>query len=169
MLNSADEENLSRLSQIANQLFTISNKELQEETLTDEEYEFIRTYGGLLEHFWYDAIKDEANSEHIFADEYPAAVVVDVATDPNGTVLEMATGGPAAIEVVVKVDGKLKIARGSVYSFYQFPWPLDDRLTDSKWRHYIGMQADDEGNYNYEVPEQIQKPDWTETYRYHWE
>lgn len=169
MLNSADEENLSRLSQIANQLFTISNKELQEETLTDEEYEFIRTYGGLLEHFWYDAIKDEANSEHIFADEYPAAVVVDVATDPNGTVLEMATGGPATIEVVVKVDGKLKIARGSVYSFYQFPWPLDDRLTDSKWRHYIGMQADDEGNYNYEVPEQIQKPDWTETYRYHWE
>ena len=89
MLNSADEENLSRLSQIANQLFTISNKELQEETLTDEEYEFIRTYGGLLEHFWYDAIKDEANSEHIFADEYPAAVVVDVATDPNGTVLSL--------------------------------------------------------------------------------
>lgn len=165
MLSSDEEENLSRLSQIAGWLLEISKKELQDEVLTDEQYEFIADYGGNIEHFWYEAIKDDGGE--ISAQTYPAAVVADIATDPNGQVLEVATGDPSIIYVVVKVDGKIKIASGSVYSFYQFAWPLDDRLTDTKWRQMIGILPDDDGNYNYDIP--VERPEWTYSYRYQYE
>lgn len=167
MLSEADEENLYRLSELADRLQTISNKELEDKILTDEEYELIKGYGGNIEHFWYEVMKDESEDGIVSSQECPAAVVVDIATDPNGAVLEAATGDPSAILVVVKVDGSLRIARGSVYSFYQFTQPLDDRLTDSKWRIMIGIQADEEGNYN--VDTKIDRPDWTDSYRYRYD
>lgn len=164
------EEDLSRLSQIAKQLLTISCKELQDETLTDEEYDFIRAYGGNIEHFWYEASKESADSEWFDTAECPAPIVADIATDPgSGQVLEVATGRPSEILVVVNVDGVLKIAKGCVYSFYQFTWPSEDRLTDSKWRQMTGSQYDEDGNYTRVNP--IDKPEWTESYwyRYEWE
>lgn len=167
MLSEADEENLYRLSELAGRLQTISNKELEDKILTDEEYELIKGYGGNIEHFWYEVMKDESEDGIVSSQECPAAVVVDIATDPNGAVLEAATGDPSTILVVVKVDGSLRIARGSVYSFYQFTQPLDDRLTDSKWRIMIGIQADEEGNYN--VDTKIDRPDWTDSYRYRYD
>lgn len=166
MLSEDDQENLSRLSELAGQLQMISNKELMDETLTDEEYELIKGYGGSLEHFWYEVVKDESESG-ISTQECPAAVVVDIATDPNGRVLEAATGDPSMILVVVKVDGTLKIARGSVYSFYQFDQPLEDRLTDSQWRVMLGIQADEEGYYHFDT--KIDQPDWTDSYRYRYD
>ena len=162
MLAADDEENLERLSEMAERLTEISNKELLDETLTEEEYRFIEDYGGNLEHFWYETLKD--SGEYVSANEYPAALVVDIATDPNGSVLEVATGAPSQIYVVVKVDGRLRIATGSVYSFYQFTWPMNDRLTDSKWRVMMGYQVNEEGYYNQDKP--IEKPEWTESYRY---
>ncbi|MCM1191919.1 MAG: DUF3160 domain-containing protein [Acetatifactor muris] len=164
LLTPEQEEDLSRLSQIAQQLLTISGKELQDEALTDEEYEFIRSYGGNIEHFWYEASKDAAASDWFDSSECPAPIVADIATDPNGQVLEAATGTISNIFVVVKVDGVLKVARGSVYSFYQFTWPAEDRLTDSKWRQMTGCQPDEDGNYIYENP--VKQPEWTDSYRY---
>ncbi|MBO5112858.1 MAG: DUF3160 domain-containing protein [Lachnospiraceae bacterium] len=169
MLSDEDKENLSRLSALADQLLIISEKELRDETLTEAEYDLIRGYGGSIEHFWYETVKGESDEDFVATQECPAAIVVDIATDPNGTVLEAATGNPSTILVAVKVDGKLKLARGSVYSFYQFPQPLENRLTDSQWRVMIGIQADENGNYNYHT--KIDKPEWTESYRfkYDWE
>lgn len=167
MLREADEENLSRLSELAGRLQTISDKELEDKILTDEEYELIKGYGGNIEHFWYEVMKDESEDGIVSSQECPAAVVVDIATDPNGEVLEAATGNPSAIYVVVKVDGSLRIARGSVYSFYQFVQPLSERLTDSKWRILMGIQPDEDGNYSFDT--KIDQPDWTDSYRYRYE
>jgi len=170
MLDAADEENLLRLQEIAKQLFVISNKELQEELLTDEEFEFIRAYGGYIEHFWNEAAKRASDDETVNTLKYPAAIVTDIATDPDrGQVLEVATGNPSEIYVAVRVDGTIKIAKGSVYSFYQFSWPMNDRLTDTKWRQMMGIEMNDEGRYNQDKT--IVKPSWTESYRYHdaWE
>lgn len=155
--------NLIRLSQISDTLLEISKKELRDETLTDEEYDFIRNYGGYIEHFWIDVTKDESDGEYVSTQECPAAIVADIATDTSGQVLEVATDDPSLIRVIVKVDGKLKIAQGSVYSFYQFPWPMNDRLTDSKWQQMIGVRPNEDGNY--EIDESITKPEWTESYR----
>lgn len=164
MLTPEDEENLAILEEFAQRLQTISEKELRDETLSAEEYDFIKGYGGSIEHFWREAIKAESGEEWIATEEFPAALAVDIATDPNGMVLEAATGDPSEIYVIVQVDGVVKIARGSVYSFYQFPWPLEDRLTDTKWRVMMGLQADEEGYYHYDKP--VQKPAWTGSYRY---
>lgn len=165
VLSPQDEENLSLLTRMAGQLLTISNKELRDETLTDAEYDFIRGYGGSIEHFWLETAKSAANDEWVDAAECPAPIVADIATNPDaGLVLEIATGKPANIYVVVKVDGVLKIARGSVYSFYQFTWPAEDRLTDSKWRQMTGSQPDEDGNYIHTNP--VEKPEWTKSYRY---
>lgn len=166
MLSEAVRSDLGNLETMADQLMVISNKELAEEALTKEEYEFIRSYGGYLEHFWYETALQEAGADeetYLESAQYPAAVVVDIAADPNGTVLEAATGQPSMIYVVVKVDGKLKLARGSVYSFYQFPWDLDDRMTDTKWRQMMGFELGEDGSYRTDGA--ISQPGWTQSYR----
>lgn len=169
MLTDADSENLSRLAQIADTLLEIAEKELQNETPTEEEFEFIRNYGGSLEHFWLEAVKDLDSPEDVTTLANPAAIITDIATDPNGAVLEVGTGAPSKILVIVPVDGKLKLTQGSVYSFYQFSWPLEDRLTDTKWRQMLGIQQDEEGNFS--TDDSISRPAWTESYqfRYEWE
>lgn len=169
LISDADLENLSRLAELARQLQTISEKELRSETLTDEEYELIRTYGGTLEHFWYEAVKDKVPEGGLATPgELPASLVTDVATDPNGTVLQMGSGKPSEIKVIVPVDGKLRIASGVVYTFYQFEQPMDQRLTDKEWRQLIGEWQLDEGGYTpYE--ERPKGVWWAQSYRYRWE
>lgn len=97
-----------------------------------------REYGGTLEHFWIEAVKDGRMRSISTHREIPASLVTDIATDPNGTVLQAANGRPAQIYVIVPVDGTLRIASGVVYNFYQFRQPLSARLTDSEWRQMIG-------------------------------
>lgn len=137
LLNERDQESLERMEQLILALKTISEKELANTPLTDEEYDLIRSYGGQLEHFWLEALRDEGIDHRSAIYDRPAALVADVATDPNGQVLEEATGNIFEIYAVVPVDGKLRITLGGVYSYYEFPWPLDDRLTDSKWHRML--------------------------------
>ena len=134
-LNEQDKASLERMEELVLSLKTISEKELSNTPLTDEEYELIRSYGGQLKDFWLDALKGEGINDSSTANDRPAALVADVATNSDGgQVLEEATGSIFDICVVVPVDGKLKIAAGGIYSYYEFPWPLNDRLTDTKWR-----------------------------------
>jgi len=142
LLTPSMKDNLGKMEQLAMSLKTISEKELNNEKLTDEEYKLIRSYGGQLEHFWIEVNKDEpaykeTGSQREYLNENPAAIIADVATDPNGQVLEVGTGKISEIYVVVPIDGKLKIAKGGVYSYYEFTWPLSDRLTDKKWRELL--------------------------------
>ena len=110
-------------------------------------------------------MKAQTGNNEPTSDRYPAALVVDVATDPNGRVLEMATGDPATIYVVVPVEGRLRIAQGSVYSFYEFEQPMSGRLTDQEWRKMMGFEVNDSGNYA-EYGKAVDHPDWTKSYRY---
>ncbi|MCR4922960.1 MAG: DUF3160 domain-containing protein [Lachnospiraceae bacterium] len=158
MLTEENEKDLDLLAELSRKLTEISKKELRDELLTDEEYDLIRSYGGQIEHFWQAVYKEESDSEYLSSEEFPAAVVVDVATDPNGSVLEIGTGNPRDIRVIVKVDDKIKIAVGSVYSFYQFPWPINDRLTDKKWREMLGIEFED---YTQWHESEVDMPDWT--------
>jgi len=142
LLSENQKNNFDTMEQLALSLKTIAEKELNNEGLTDDEYELIRSYGGQLEHFWLEVNKDEPafiemKSPRNYLNENPAAIVSDVATDPNGMVLEEGTGKISEIYVVVPIDGKLRIAKGGVYSYYEFPWPLSDRLTDKKWRDML--------------------------------
>ncbi|MBP3735898.1 MAG: DUF3160 domain-containing protein, partial [Lachnospiraceae bacterium] len=165
MIEEQDVTNLSRLSLLAESLKVISEKELREELLTDEEYELIRTYGGQLEHFWADAIRDRSgDAEYLDSQLFPSAVVVDVATDPNGRVLEIATGIPSNIYVIVSVEGKPRIAEGSVFTYYEFEQPISERLTDSMWRRMLGVELISETE-GYSKRDEVAQPSWTQSYR----
>ncbi len=147
MLSSADVENLGILQQLATQLQTIANKELRDELPTDEEFDLIRSFGVQLEHFWKTVHAQDAGATTFATSEFPAALVTDIATDPNGTVLEIGTGTVSTLYVIVPVEGSLRIASGPAYSFYQFEQPIDERLTDSKWRQHLGIQRAEDGSY----------------------
>lgn len=152
MLQDSTGDSLKQLEDLALQMKTISEKELADKPLTDKEYELIRSYGGQLEHFWLEALKDEGVETTSDVIENPAALVTDIATDPNGQVLEEGIGYVNDIYVVVPVAGSLRIAKGAVYSYYEFPWPTNDRLTDDKWKSML---------QDGKMP---QKPTWTKMY-----
>ena len=93
------------------------------------------------------------------------ARIADVATAPDyvrdgvpdPTVLEEGVGRVDEIYVVVPAvaeDGTiyLQVAKGGVFSYYEFPWPAADRLTDDKWREML-----DSG----EAPD---RPVWIDTF-----
>lgn len=162
MLSEADREHLGRLEMLAQRLLVIAKKELNNEVLTDAEYDLIRDYGGTLEHFWLEATKSRTGEEYLAPRENPASLVTDIATDPNGTVLQIGTGRPAEILAVVPVDGTLRLVSGAVYDFYQFEQPISQRLTDTQWRQMIGEWAGEDGWFQKDASPD--KPWWTDEY-----
>ncbi len=149
LLSPQDNDSLVRLEQLAVAFRVMAEKELRGEPLTDEEFNLIRFYGGELEHLTMASADTEGDEMGIpVMDEQPqAAVIADVATapDPDGdgvpnpAVLEEGVGRVNEIYVVVPLvtaDGsiRLQVAKGGTFSYYEFEWPADDRLTDEKWR-----------------------------------
>ncbi|MBR2836418.1 MAG: DUF3160 domain-containing protein [Coriobacteriales bacterium] len=154
-LDDNDAYNLGLLEELATHFAEIATKELQNELPTEEEFEIIRSYGLQLEHFWQEVYKNEPGDYHTTRN-FPAAVITDIATNAQtGNVLEIATGRVAEISVVVPVDGSLRVATGTVYTFYEFEQPGYDRLTDSAWRQMIGIAAGEDGRYNRDNPHDI--------------
>jgi hypothetical protein len=153
LLVEQDDYSLQRLEELARAFQTMAEKELRGESLTEEEYAIIRFYGGELEHLTMaaaDTPAGEPGGQAYMEEEPQAAVIADVATDPdpegdgipNPVVLEEAVGRVNEIHVVVPVveeDGTiyLQVAKGGVFSYYEFPWPAEDRLTDEKWRQML--------------------------------
>ena len=61
------------------------------------------------------------------------ATVADVHTS-FGQALEEAVGYAYRIYVIVPDPrGGIQLAKGGVFSYYEFKWPVSDRLTDEKW------------------------------------
>ncbi|MFA6255148.1 MAG: DUF3160 domain-containing protein [Patescibacteria group bacterium] len=152
LLSENSTEFLDRLEILVSRLKDISEKELSNQALSDDDYDFIRTYGGSLEHLWLEAYKDLGIESPSQIYQEPAALVADVASDPAGQVLEEGTGRIYDIYAVVPVEGKLRIAKGGVFSYYEFSWPITDRLTDEKWRGMVD---------NNQAPA---LPDWTSAF-----
>jgi hypothetical protein len=166
LLTEQDGFSLQRLEELVRAFQTMAEKELRGEPLSEGEYTAIRFYGGELEHLTMASADTPEGGPGGYMDEEPqAAVIADVATDPdpegdgipNAVVLEEAVGRINEIHVVVPVveeDGTvyLQVAKGGVFSYYEFPWPADDRLTDEKWRKML-----DEG----QAPP---PPEWIESF-----
>ena len=139
LLSDPARESLGVLKTLSDGLTTISEKELSNTSLTDDEYDFIRNYGGELEHIWETAKQDELQDRtwYFYLDEHPGAVIVDVASDPNGEALQEATGFAKEIYVAFPRDGQVVLGRGVVYSQYEFTVPLDQRMTVENWHEQL--------------------------------
>jgi hypothetical protein len=151
ILTAEAEEALGVLYNLSTRLTEIAEKELANISLSDGDYEFIRTYGGELEHIWQTSKQyeisqtvDDWSGEKIdsmdskmlapyYLQNRPCGVIADVATDPNGVALEEATGFAKIIFVVFPRDGQLALGSGSAYSHYEFTVPIDQRYTDEQW------------------------------------
>lgn len=160
MIEREQMDDLDILSQLAEKLSTIARKELSGELPSDEEFELIRSIGVQLEHFWQQVYRKDAEAmglSYMDASQFPSAIVVDVASG-DGQCLELGTGNVCKMYVIVSVDGKLRLASGPVYSFYQFEQPISDRMTDSSWRELVNHAylGDDD---------RTTSPAWTDDYR----
>lgn len=145
LLDSNAKDNLAKLYELNRQLMVIAEKELRNELPTDDEFELIRGFGGQLEHFWLEAV-DTGGDEFFSPSNQPAALVADVATDPNGSVLQTATD-ISNIYVLVNVDNSPRIAVGTVYTFYQFTQPMSQRMTDQDWWAKLGKVPNANGTF----------------------
>ena len=158
LLSDTQAADLAKMAELNRQLMTIAEKELRGELPTDEEFELIRSFGGQLEHFWTEAVADEAAGIYTPM-QMPAALVADVATDPNGSVLQVGTG-IQTIYVVVEVDGSPRLASGTVFGFYQFAQPMNERLTDEEWQAQLGLSFDE--NIGFVEPQNRPQPvEWS--------
>ncbi|RPI76518.1 MAG: DUF3160 domain-containing protein [Desulfobacteraceae bacterium] len=109
----------------------IAQKELANETLTDEEYSEILYIGRVIEYFI--LITNSLNSnQNSLANPEPVRKVVDVQAAPDGTRLYEALGFANEINVVVPYYGKRQIVKGPVYSYYEFR--STEQWTNEKWR-----------------------------------
>ncbi|HER35515.1 MAG TPA: DUF3160 domain-containing protein [Halothiobacillaceae bacterium] len=164
LLGAQDADSLTRIEELALALKGMAEKQLAGIPLTEEEHHRIRYYGGELEHLVMasaDTPAGEPGALPYMEEDPQAAVIADVATDPdpdadgvpNPVVLEVGVGRVSELHVVIPLveeDGslRLQVAKGGLFSYYEFQWPADDRLTDEKWQGML-----DDGS----APPQ---PDW---------
>lgn len=116
---------------------SISQKELRNERLTDDEYETVRHIGGTLEYMTLSVMTGSPDTwEMVNETDKDMSVIADVHT--GGTeVLEEGVGHAYQILVIVPVEGRLVLTRGAGMSYYEFVHPISDRLTDEKWQAAI--------------------------------
>ncbi len=127
-----DKMGLQKFEEVCSRLAEISVKELEGTVLDTEDYEFIDGYGDAL---W--EIFDRCIIDYDADEEYNAAIVTDIATDPeHERVLHEGNTGFDTIYVIVPVEGEPTLTKGLVYSNREFETGLD-RMTDEEWRENI--------------------------------
>ncbi len=129
-----------QLGILSSLLAEMARKELAGEPYTYQELYFLQEQFG--QAYWYIRYTLE-----VWITDPPenTALVADVASNAaSGEVLHVAIGTPDYIYVVTNTPYGLTLARGAVYSYYEFVSPIDERLTDDEWRALLaaGTQPD---------------------------
>jgi len=146
-------------------LIKCSVKELRNETLTEEENQQLLWYGGKLENISESFLAGMVGS--VESIELSDMLVTDIASYQN-SYLSLGTGYFDHIYVVVPIDGKLYLSRGSVYSYYEFT--SNERLTDEEWWAQNGLSTVNGDYADYlEIAEPSKdlpkQPSWVETFK----
>jgi hypothetical protein len=143
VLDKQSDKDFTTLEITLEKLLEISIKEVENKELTDEEYEFIRTFDQNI----------SPMLENVDIKSQMSTLVADVYTGPGGSVLEEGTGKLELIVVAYKQpDGRVVLGAGPVMSYYEFWQPSGERLTDEEWREML----------NDNPPE---RPEWVESFK----
>lgn len=144
-------EKINEFEELLDKLKIISEKEISNISLDNEEYEIIWNIGSKLE-----SLKEFPSQilEKITSDtDEKMEIIADVHTDVNtGQVLEEGVGSPFNIYVIIDDARGVRICRGAVFSYYEFKHPMEDRLTDEKWQEMGEMR------------ERPNQPDWVRSF-----
>jgi len=113
----------------------IATDELAGKPMSASDNQWLAIIGGIFEGFWWrtaDVLKGGVSQM-----DQDAAIVADIARGGD-QVVEVATGRIDWIFVVVPgADGGWEVARGGVYSYYEFLQPVAERLNDEQWRQML--------------------------------
>ena len=151
ILSDTTKGNLDNLIDELTFLVNISQKEMNNTAITDDEYWQIQYYGGWLESLTIAAADtDSADQGRSYLEDQKSAVVADVATG-IGRVLEEGVGYPTLIYVVTP-NQPHQVSVGAVYTYYEFTVSPDKRMTDDDWRSALESGT---------APAQ---PDWTSSF-----
>ena len=122
-------QRLDSLAEILQRLLDMSQKQLANEALTEDDYKFIEDFGQRLEYV-VAGVEQEG---------LETTIVADVHTDGNsGQVLEEATGYLNLMVVAYRLPaGNIVLGAGPVLSYYEFKHPASDRLTDEAWKQLL--------------------------------
>jgi hypothetical protein len=143
ILDASIEKVTTSLRENAEFLLSASEKELNGETLSEQEYQQIEYIGSTFEWLTLDLVKQKDQYldgwQNVIGPDKSVAVVADIYTsnasnNPEPGILHVATGNVNDIYVVVEIEGYLYITKGAVFSYYEFNQPLGVRLTDEEWQ-----------------------------------
>lgn len=164
LLSERREASLNSLERIYELLRDCSVKELENIPITEDENNSLRFIGGALEGI-------DASLAEDYQKSLSSAIISDVAGLADvGMFLEIGTGLPNEIYVVVQNQGRVYLTRGFTYSYYEF---LSEKpLTDRQWQEGLGIEKIEEGDWSYQQinPEKLLKnvppqPSWMESFK----
>lgn len=118
------------LREIGNFLLTVSEKELSGEQLTPKEFDEISWIGGKIEWVTFRI----CDTDHLPEKERLVALVADVYRN-NDSYLEEAVGLADELYVVVEINSRPYLTRGTVFSYYEFTNSAP--LTDEQWQKQL--------------------------------
>jgi hypothetical protein len=129
----------AQLRELCTFLLTTSEKELRGQKLSEQEYRTIELIGTHVENLTLE-IFGVYEWKDISGPDKEVAVVADVYTNNQGEkagVLHAAVGYANDLYVVVEIEGYLYITKGATFSYYEFPMPLNNRMTDEEWQEML--------------------------------
>jgi hypothetical protein len=120
---------MANLEDILVRLIEIADKELTSQTLSADDYAYIRGFGKTLEGAVI-GVQETGTRTTLVADVHTHSA--------EGNVLEEGVGYVDLIIVACPaLDGSIYLAAGPVLSYYEFKHPMNDRLTDEAWRSLL--------------------------------
>lgn len=133
----------------------ISEKELEGRALDEDDYNYIESIDSTFKRIIEDlasalTVQEERpigfgveghKSLEGSDDAFKTTLIADVHTEVNTKkALEVGTGKIDWVIVAhASKDGRIGLAMGPMYSYYEFPWQMSDRLTDEKWREMMNI------------------------------
>jgi len=140
VLSTQATERLTTLEAILTRLIEIANKELTNQPLTEDDYEYIKNFAKTLEGAVI-GVEEQGLKTTLIADVHTYSF--------ESLVVEEAVGNVDLIVVACQSpDGSIFLAAGPVLSYYEFKHPMSDRLTDEAWRELL------------DSPDKPERPKW---------
>lgn len=167
MLNDNISEAADSYKELLKLLADCSVKELRNEALNKEEKKQLLWIGGTMESILLKLQFGVSEDSSYISGDVSDMLVTDITTKQH-SYLTLGTGYFDDIYVVVPVDGKLYLTRGSVYSSYEFV--SNKRLADEDWWALNGIKTThseygdyiDIGEPSDSLPKQ---PDWIKYFK----
>ncbi|BAL80800.1 DUF3160 domain-containing protein [Caldisericum exile] len=122
---------LEQLDSLLQRLLSVVKKELENTPLDDTDYYTIKGIGE-----YFDSSMQMLFSGETDIDLIKPTIVTDVHTDGNTKLaVEEGLGYVNTIIVACPDDkGNIYLSIGPVFSYYEFKYPIENRLTDEEWR-----------------------------------